>query len=54
MSNEEAIKVLALHLMQCGMLMPIEWVRKNGRGSEFDTAIRMAIDALKQTEPPET
>lgn len=47
MSNDEAIKILARHLMQCGMLMPIEWVQKNGEDSEFMQAYKMATDALK-------
>ena len=47
MSNDEAIKILARHLMQCGMLMPIEWVQKNGEDSEFMQAYKMAMDALK-------
>lgn len=47
MQKDEAIKILARHLMQCGMLMPIEWVQKNGEGSEFMQAYKMAMDALK-------
>ena len=47
MSKDEAIKILARHLMQCGMMMPIEWVQKNGEGSEFMQAYEMAMDALK-------
>ena len=48
MKKEEAIKILSRHLMQCGMLMPIEWVQKNGEGSEFMQAMEMAMDALKK------
>lgn len=48
MQKDEAIKILSRHLMQCGMLMPIEWVQKNGEGSEFMQAFEMAIDALKK------
>ena len=47
MQKDEAIKILARHLMQCGMLMPIEWVQKNGEDSEFMEAYKMAMDALK-------
>ena len=47
MQKDEAIKILARHLMQCGMLMPIEWVQKNGEDSEFMQAYKMAMDALK-------
>ena len=47
MKKDEAIKILARHLMQCGALMPIEWVQKNGDGSEFMEAYEMAMDALK-------
>lgn len=46
MTNEEAAKTLSLHMMQCGALMPIEWVRKNGEGSKLQQAMRMALDAL--------
>ena len=45
--TDEAIKILSRHLMQCGMLMPIEWVQRNGEGSEFMKAYEMAMDALK-------
>ena len=47
MTNEKAIKILSSHLMQCGMMMPMEWVLKNGAGSEFMEAFMMAVDALK-------
>lgn len=48
MTDEEAIKTLSLHLMQCGALMPIEWVRQNGEGSKLQQAMRMALDALER------
>lgn len=48
MNKEEALKELSLHLMQCGALMPIEWVRKNGEGSRFMTAYQMAMAALQE------
>lgn len=47
MTKDEAIKILSMHLMQCGALMPIEWVQKNGDGSKFMQAFEMAMDALK-------
>lgn len=47
MQKDEAIKILARHLMQCGMMMPIEWVQNNSEGSEFMQAYQMAMDALK-------
>ena len=47
MQKDEAIKILARHLMQCGMMMPIEWVQKNGEDSEFMQAYQMAMDSLK-------
>ena len=50
MTKEEAINVLIRHIGQCGMLMPIEWVQKNGYGSEFMEAMRIAIDALRETQ----
>jgi len=46
MTGEEATRVLSMHLMQCGMLMPIEWVQKNGEGSKLHEAMRMALDSL--------
>ncbi len=46
MNREEAAKVLSFHMMQCGALMPIEWVRENGPGSELMQAMRMALDSL--------
>jgi hypothetical protein len=39
-------KRISLHVMQCGMMMPIEWVKNNGEGSELMEAFRMALDAL--------
>lgn len=53
MDRAEAIKRLALGMMQCGMLMPIEWVKENGKGSEFDEALQMAIAALREQESAE-
>ena len=50
MTNQEAIRTLSFHLMQCGAMMPIEWVRKNGEGSELMKAFRMAMDSLREQE----
>lgn len=50
MTKERAIELLMSHLRQCGTLMPIEWVEKNGSG-ELMEAFEMAFDALqKQAE----
>lgn len=49
----EAARKLSLHLMQCGMLMPIEWIRENGEGSELQEAFRMAIDNLNKAADEE-
>ena len=48
MTPEDAARRLSLHLMDCGMLMPMEWLQKNGEGSELQEAFQMAIDALSQ------
>lgn len=50
MKPEDAAKKLSFHLMQCGMMMPMEWVRENGEGSELQQAFRMALDALRVEE----
>ena len=47
MTKKEANMILSLHLMQCGAMMPVEWVQKNGKDSEFMQAYKMAMDALK-------
>ena len=54
MTREEAALKLSFHLMQCGMLMPIEWVEQNGEGSELSEAFRMAISALREQEQRST
>ena len=46
MKPEDAAKKLSFHMMQCGMMMPMEWIRENGEGSELQQAFRMALDAL--------
>lgn len=48
MKAKYAAQKLSFHLMQCGMLMPIEWIRENGEGSELQEAFRMAIDSLNK------
>ena len=50
MTNEEALRELSKHLMQCGALMPLEWVRQNGEGSRFMVAYKMAMTALEAEE----
>lgn len=52
MTNGEAVRLLSLHLMQCGALMPISWLETHGEGSEFMEAFRMAFDALKGKVEP--
>ena len=52
MTKEEAKRTLSLHLMQCGMLMPIEWVLENGEGSKLREAFRVAFDALEAASLP--
>ena len=47
MTKDEAIKILSLHLMQCGMMMPVGWLNNHGEGSDFLKAYEMAMDALK-------
>lgn len=53
MKPEDAAKKLSFHLMQCGMMMPIEWVRENGEGSELQEAFRIALDALEMMSAEE-
>ena len=48
MTKDEAILELSRHLMQCGALMPIDWVTSHGEGSRFMAAYRMAMDALQE------
>lgn len=50
MKPEDAAKKLSFHLMQCGALMPMDWIRENGEGSELQQAFRMALDALRDGE----
>ena len=48
MTSAEAVAILERHLRLCGMLMPIEWVKGNGDGSDFQIAYGMALDALRE------
>lgn len=48
MTNEQAERLLLSHLMHVAFLMPIEWVEKNGDGSDFQKAYGMALDALRR------
>lgn len=50
MKPEDAAKKLSFHLMQCGALMPMDWIRENGEGSELQQVFRMALDALRDGE----
>ena len=51
MTYDDAYMKLVTHIMDCGMQMPIEWVRKNGDGSPFSQAMEMTIDAVKKQIP---
>ena len=48
MTNAEAIQVLVRHVRECGMLMPMDWIVKNGDDSPFMDAIMLAIKARKE------
>jgi hypothetical protein len=48
MTSAEAIQVLTRHVRECGMLMPIDWIRTNGDDSPFMEAIMLAIKALEE------
>ena len=50
MKPEDAVNKLSFHLMQCGALMPMDWIKENGEGSELQQAFRMALDALRDDE----
>lgn len=50
MTADEAIRMLSLHLMQCGALMPIDWITTHGEGSPLMEAFQMAIAALREKE----
>ena len=47
MTKDHALLVLTQHIIECGMLMPMDWVKTHGDGSEFMEAYGMAMDALK-------
>lgn len=53
MTYKQAEWVLLHHLMECGFMMPIAWVEKNGEGSEFQTAYKMALDLIREKEKQE-
>lgn len=50
MRPEDAAKKLSFHLVQCGALMPMDWIKENGEGSELQQAFKMALDALASQE----
>lgn len=54
MDGTEAIKLLSLHLMQCGALMPIDWVTTHGEGSPLMEAFQMAFTAIREKYGDET
>ena len=47
MTKDHALLVLTQHIIECGMLMPMDWLKTHGDGSEFMEAYNMAMDALK-------
>lgn len=48
MNETDAAQVLRQHILECGALMPIEWIRQNGDGSDFQKAMSLAIQLLDQ------
>ena len=50
MTRSEAALKLTLHLHSCGMLMPEEWLARNGEGSELQESFKVAIDTLREAE----
>lgn len=52
MDRAKAIELITSHLRQCAMLMPVEWVEKNGSGELMD-AFELAFDALREQEQRE-
>lgn len=50
MTKAEAKKVLSDHLTECLTLMPIDWLRTHGEGSQFFDAYEMALSALNSDE----
>ena len=53
MTPNEAYHELLRHIRECGSLMPLDWVKKNGEGSKFFEAYEMALNALKEKEGKE-
>ena len=47
MDGNEMVKELSAHLMQCGALMPIDWVTTHGADSRFMEAYGEALRLLK-------
>lgn len=50
MTNDEILKELSAHVMQCGALMPIDWVTTHGEGSRFMEAYAEAVRLVKLRE----
>jgi len=50
MTTDEMIRELSMHLMQCGALMPINWVETHGEGSPFMTTMEEVMRLLKLKE----
>lgn len=50
MTNDEILKELSAHVMQCGALMPIDWVTAHGEGSRFMEAYAEAVRLVKLRE----
>lgn len=47
MTRGQAALRLALHLSSLGMLMPEDWLKKNGEGSELYEAFQIAVEVLR-------
>lgn len=50
MKPEDAAIRLSLHLMQCGMMMPFEWVRRTERGASFSRLSGWRLMPCKKTK----
>lgn len=50
MTSEEMIRELSLHVMQCGILMPIDWITDHGEGSRFMESYGEAMRLMKLKE----
>ena len=51
---DDAILKLSVAQHDFGMLMPMEWVRENGPGSEYMKALQKAIYAMERMKEMET